>query len=73
MYMWAGGICVNAGLEPTRATLLVLIAGLADGTKAVLAVESGHRKSTQSWAEMLRDLAARGRQDLGSCAAWDTP
>jgi hypothetical protein len=41
--MWAGGICVNAGLEPTKATLLVLIAGLADGTKAVLAVESGHR------------------------------
>lgn len=46
------------GLEPT--TLLVLIAALADGTTVVLAVESGHRESTESWAELLRDPTARG-------------
>ena len=60
VYVWADGIYVKAGLEATKAALLVLIAGLADGTKVVLAVESGHRESTESWAEILRDLTARG-------------
>ncbi len=56
--MWADGIYVKAGvksgLESTKAALLVLIAGLADGSKVVLAVESGHRESTESWAEIQR-------------------
>ena len=60
VYVWADGIYVKAGLESTKAALLVLIAALADGTKVVLAVESGHRESTESWAEILRDLTARG-------------
>jgi transposase-like protein len=38
----------------------VLIAGLADGTKVVRAVESGHRESTEIWAEILRHLTKRG-------------
>lgn len=60
VYVWADGIDVKAGLESTKAALLVLIAALADGSKVVLAVESGHRESTESWAEILRDLTARG-------------
>lgn len=60
VYVWADGIYVKAGLESTKAALLVLIAALADGTKVVLAVESGHRESAASWAEILRDLTARG-------------
>ena len=32
----------------------------ADGIKVVLAVESGYRESTESWAALLRDLKARG-------------
>jgi putative transposase len=60
VYVWADGIYVKAGLESTKAALLVLIAALADGTKVVLAVESGHRESTESWAEILRDLTTRG-------------
>jgi len=60
VYVWADGIDVKAGLESTKAALLVLIAGLADGSKVVLAVESGHRESTESWAEILRDVTARG-------------
>ena len=62
VYVWADGIYVKAGLESSKAALLVLIAGLADGTKVVLAVESGHRESTESWAHVLRDLTARGLQ-----------
>ncbi|MCA2991967.1 IS256 family transposase [Gemmatimonas sp.] len=60
VYVWADGINVKAGLESTKTALLVLIAALADGTKVVLAVESGHRESAESWAEILRDLPARG-------------
>lgn len=60
VYLWADGIYVKAGLEDTKAALLVLIGGLSDGTKVVLAVESGHRESTASWSGVLRDLKARG-------------
>ena len=60
VYLWGDGIYVKAGLEDTKAALLVLIGGLSDGTKVVLAVESGHRESTASWSGVLRDLKARG-------------
>lgn len=60
VYVWADGLYVKAGLESSNAALLVLIGGLADGTKVVLAVESGQRESTESWATVLRDLTARG-------------
>ena len=60
VYVWADGIYVKAGLESSKAALLVLIGGLADGSKVVLAVESGQRESTESWAMVLRDLTARG-------------
>jgi len=60
VYMWADGIYVKAGLEKDKAAMLVLIAALRDGRKVVLAVESGYRESTESWAGLLRDLKARG-------------
>src|SRR5713226_6806798 len=60
VYLWADGIYVKAGLEKDRAAILVLIAALRDGRKVVLAVESGYRESTESWAALLRDLKARG-------------
>lgn len=58
--MWADGIYVKAGLESSKAALLVVIGGLSDGTKVVLAVESGQRESTERGAMVLRDLTARG-------------
>ena len=60
VYCWADGIYVKAGLEQAKAALLVLIGALADGRKVILAVESGQRESTESWAAVLRDLKARG-------------
>jgi transposase-like protein len=60
VYVWADGLYVKAGLESSKAALLVLIGALADGRKVVLAVESGQRESTESWAAVLRDLKARG-------------
>ena len=59
VYLWVDGIYVKAGLEQDTAALLVLIAALRDGRKGVLAVESGYRESTESWAALLRDLKAR--------------
>src|SRR6266436_1277859 len=60
VYVWADGIYVKAGLEKDKAAMLVLIAALRDGRKVILAVESGYRESTESWAALLRDLKARG-------------
>ncbi|HKB40132.1 MAG TPA: IS256 family transposase, partial [Gemmataceae bacterium] len=60
VYIWADGIYVKAGLERDKAAMLVLIAALRDGRKVVLAVESGYRESTESWAALLRELTSRG-------------
>jgi transposase-like protein len=60
VYLWADGIYVKAGLEKEKAAMLVVLAALRDGRKVVLAVESGYRESTESWAALLRDLKARG-------------
>ncbi len=60
VYLWADGLYVKAGLEDTKAALLVVIGALSDGRKVVLAVEPGQRESTASWAEVLRSLKVRG-------------
>jgi putative transposase len=60
VYLWVDGIYVKAGLEKEKAALLVAIGALRDGSKVVLAVEAGHRESSESWARILRNLKARG-------------
>ena len=60
VYLWADGIYVKAGLDKEKAAVLVLIAGLRDGRKVVLALQSGHRESTEGWASILRELKRRG-------------
>jgi transposase-like protein len=60
VYLWADGIYVKAGLEKDKAAVLVVVAALRDGRKVVVAVESGARESTETWAAILRDLQARG-------------
>jgi len=60
VYLWADGVYVKAGLEDSKAALLVLIGADAEGRKQVLAVTSGARESTASWAGVLRELKARG-------------
>jgi len=51
---------VKAGLEDTKAALLVMIGVLTNGQKVVLAVESSQRESKESWGMILRDLRKRG-------------
>ncbi len=60
VYLWADGVYVKAGLEKEKAALLVVIAGLRDGRKVLLAVEPGYRESQESWSSLLRSLKARG-------------
>ena len=60
VYLWADGLYVKAGLEKERAALLTVIAGLSDGRKEILHLESGYRESKESWAGVLRDLKTRG-------------
>lgn len=60
LYTWVDGIYVKAGLEKEKAALLVVVGGLLDGRKVILAVEPGYRESTESWSGVLRDLKERG-------------
>jgi putative transposase len=60
VYLWVDGIYVKAGLEKDKAAMLVAVAGLRDGRKVVVAVESGARESTETWSAILRDLKQRG-------------
>jgi len=60
VYLWVDGVYVKAGLEKDKAAMLVILVGLRDGRKIVLAVQNGYRESTESWAALLRDLKARG-------------
>ena len=64
VYAWADGLYVKAGVEDTKAALLVVIGALTDGRKVVLAVESGQRESKESWGAVLRDLRERRAQAL---------
>ena len=60
VYLWADGLYVKAGLEDTKAALLVTIGVLTNGQKVVLAVESGQWESKESWGMILQDLRKRG-------------
>lgn len=60
VYLWADGVYVKAGLDTSKAALLVLLGADAAGQKLVLAVTSGQRESAESWAAVLRDLKRRG-------------
>jgi transposase-like protein len=72
VYRWADGLSVKAGLEDTKAALLVMIGALTDGRKVGQAVESGQRESKESWGAVLRDLRARGLQPW-RCTIADGP
>jgi transposase-like protein len=52
--------CIS-GCGWSRPGCAVVVVGVrADGTKELVAVTDGERESTQSWADLLRDLRRRG-------------
>lgn len=63
VYIWADGIHFNIRLEDERLCTLVMIGVRADGVKELLAIDDGYRESTESWAQLLRDLKQRGMQE----------
>lgn len=60
VYIWADGVYFNIRLEEDRLACLVIVGVLPDGRKEVVALEDGYRESTESWANVLRDLKRRG-------------
>ena len=60
VYVWVDGIHFNIRLEDDRLCTLVMIGARPDGTKELIALEDGYRESTESWADVLRDLRRRG-------------
>jgi putative transposase len=62
VYVWADGVHFNIRLEDARLCALVIVGVRSDGAKELVAVADGERESTQSWAELLRDLRRRGMQ-----------
>ena len=59
-YIWADGVYLAAGTEKEKTALLCILGAREDGEKELLAMESGYRESTESWAEVLRELRDRG-------------
>jgi len=60
VYVWADGIHFNVRLEEERLCVLVIVGVRADGTKELVTITDGYRESTESWADVLRDLKRRG-------------
>jgi putative transposase len=60
VYCWADGVHFRVRLEQARLCCLVIVGVRADGTKELVALADGERESTDSWAELLRDLRRRG-------------
>jgi len=76
-YLFVDGVHVSVRLgEDDRLCLLVVIGVREDGVKELLAVEDGYRESTDSWAQVLRDLRERGLNEPklvtgdGALGAW---
>jgi putative transposase len=60
VYCWADGVHFRVRLEQAHLCCLVIVGVRVDGTKELVAVADGERESTDSWAELLRDLRRRG-------------
>lgn len=60
VYWWVDGVHFRIRLEEDRLCCLVIIGVRPDGTRELVAVAPGYRESADSWADLLRDLRARG-------------
>jgi Transposase, Mutator family len=58
--VWVDGIHLKVRLEQDKVCLLVMVGVHADGTKELVALDDGHRESTESWLDLLRSCKRRG-------------
>jgi putative transposase len=63
IYIWADGLYVKAGLEDTKAALLVMIGVLTNGQKVVLALNRGG-------ARLPMDIWGCGQPSVSSILPW---
>ena len=71
-YMWADGIHLKVRLgNEQKVSLLVIIGATEHGEKELVGIYSGYRESTESWADLLRDLKERGLTDGPKLAIGD--
>lgn len=59
-YLWVDGIYFGLRAGEDRICLFVVVGARKDGVKELVAVSTGYRESTESWARVLRDLRDRG-------------
>lgn len=71
VYLWVDGVHFNVRLEEDRSCILVVMGATAEGRKELLAVQDGFRESKLSWADVLRDLKARGLTSVPALATGD--
>jgi len=62
-YLWCDGVYPKAGLQGDKTAFLVVLGVNEHGEKEPLVIIEGYRESTESWAEVLRDLKGRGLTD----------
>ncbi len=61
VYIWIDGIHTNVRLgQDDRLCCLVMVGARLEGKKELVALADGYRESTESWAQLLRDLKRRG-------------
>jgi putative transposase len=60
VYCWVDGVHFDVRLDQDRLCCLVIVGVRLDGTKELVALADGYRESTDSWANLLRDLRRRG-------------
>lgn len=61
VYVWVDGIHTGVRLGGnSRLCCLVMVGVRLDGKKELVALADGYRESTESWAELMRDLKKRG-------------
>jgi transposase-like protein len=61
VYVWVDGIHTKVRLgHDDRLCCLVMMGARLDGKKELIALQDGYQESSESWAEMLRDLKKRG-------------
>jgi putative transposase len=67
VYLWVDGIHSGVRAEDAKLCALTVIGVDEKGHKHLLAIEEGHRESTQSWREVLFELKARGMNTPQLC------
>jgi len=72
VHWWVDGIHFNVRLEEdARHCILVIIGSKEDGSKELLAIDSGFRESKESWLSIIRNLKHRGLRTAPKIAIGD--